>query len=98
MNPFFAFDPAIRKINYTTNAIESLNRVIRKSIKTRGSFPTEEAATLALRTQQVVAFETGVLDSPDPLAGSFELERMTDALEKEIWDLLNDIEKRGWPL
>lgn len=43
--PFFAFDPAIRKIIYTTNAIESLNRVIRKSITTRGSFPTEEAAT-----------------------------------------------------
>jgi len=43
--PFFAFDPSIRKIIYTTNAIESLNRVIRKSIKTRGSFPTEEAAT-----------------------------------------------------
>ena len=43
--PFFAFDPAIRKIIYTTNAIESLNRVIRKTIKTRGSFPTEEAAT-----------------------------------------------------
>ena len=43
--PFFAFDPAIRKIIYTNNAIESLNRVIRKSIKTRGSFPTEEAAT-----------------------------------------------------
>lgn len=43
--PFFAFDPAIRKIIYTTNSIESLNRVIRKSIKTRGSFPTEDAAT-----------------------------------------------------
>ena len=43
--PFFAFDPAIRKIIYTTNAIESLNRVIRKTIKTRGSFPTEQAAT-----------------------------------------------------
>ena len=43
--PFFAFDPAIRKIIYTTNAIESLNRVIRKSIKTRGSFPADEAAT-----------------------------------------------------
>lgn len=43
--PFFAFDPAIRKIIYTTNAIESLNRVIRKSIKTRGSFPTEDAAS-----------------------------------------------------
>ena len=37
--PFFAFDPAIRKIIYTTNAIESLNRVIRKSIKTRGLVP-----------------------------------------------------------
>ena len=45
VTPFFAFDPAIRKIIYTTTAIESLNRVIRKSIKTRGSFPTEEAAT-----------------------------------------------------
>ena len=43
--PFFGVDPAIRKIIYTTNAIESLNRVIRKSIKTRGSFPTDEAAT-----------------------------------------------------
>jgi putative transposase len=43
--PFFAFDPAIRKIIYTTNAMESLNRVIRKSIKTRGSFPTDEAVT-----------------------------------------------------
>ncbi|SNX74154.1 mutator family transposase [Cereibacter ovatus] len=42
---FFGFDPAIRKIIYTTNAIESLNRVIRKPIKTRGSFPTDEAAT-----------------------------------------------------
>ncbi|MDG1419026.1 MAG: IS256 family transposase [Maricaulis sp.] len=43
--PFFAFPPAVRKIIYTTNAIESLNRVIRKAIKTRGSFPTEDAAT-----------------------------------------------------
>jgi transposase-like protein len=43
--PFFAFPPAVRKIIYTTNAIESLNRVIRKATKTRGSFPTDEAAT-----------------------------------------------------
>jgi putative transposase len=42
---FFAFDPAIHKIIYTTNAIESLNRAIRNSIKTRDSFPTKEAAT-----------------------------------------------------
>lgn len=43
--PFFAFDPAIGKIIYATNANESLNRVIRKSIKTRSAFPIDEAAT-----------------------------------------------------
>jgi transposase-like protein len=43
--PFFAFSEAIRKIIYTTNAVESLNRVLRKTLKTKGSFPTEEAAT-----------------------------------------------------
>lgn len=42
--PFFAFPPAIRKMIYTTNAVESLNRTLRKVIKTRGSFPTDEAA------------------------------------------------------
>jgi transposase-like protein len=42
--PFFVFPPAVRKIIYTTNAIESLNRVIRKTAKTRGSFPTDDAA------------------------------------------------------
>ena len=43
--PFFAFSAAIRKIIYTTNAVEPLNRVLRKPLKTKGSFPTEEAAT-----------------------------------------------------
>ncbi len=43
--PFYAFSAAIRKIIYTTNAVESLNRVLRKTLKTKGSFPTEEAAT-----------------------------------------------------
>ena len=42
--PLFAFPPAIRKMIYTTNAVESLNRSLRKIIKTRGSFPTDEAA------------------------------------------------------
>ncbi|EEB82618.1 transposase, mutator type [Roseobacter sp. GAI101] len=45
MIPFCAFDPAIREIIYMKNAIECLNRGVRKSIKTRGSFPTEEAVT-----------------------------------------------------
>lgn len=54
--PFFAFDPAIRTIIYTTNAIERLNRVIRKSIKPRGSFPTDDAAT-KLKYQAIRSFE-----------------------------------------
>lgn len=48
--PVFAFDPAIRKIIYMTSAIESLNRVSRKSTKTRSAFPTDEAATKLSRS------------------------------------------------
>jgi putative transposase len=51
--PFFAFPPAVRRVIHTTNAIESLHMQLRKIIKTRGHFPTDEAATkllyLALR-------------------------------------------------
>jgi putative transposase len=51
--PFFAFPPAVRKVIYTTNAIESLNAQLRKTVKTRGHFPSDDAATkllwLALR-------------------------------------------------
>ena len=53
MIPFFVFSPEIRRVIYTTNAIESLNRVIRKSIKAQGSFPsvdsTEKLIYLAIR-------------------------------------------------
>ncbi len=53
MIPFFAFPPAIRKIIYTTNSIENINGQLRKIIKTRGHFPSDEAAAkliwLALR-------------------------------------------------
>ena len=44
MIPFFAFPEEVRKVVYTTNAVESLHMSLRKIIKTRGSFPTEEAA------------------------------------------------------
>ena len=60
--------------------------------------PTEEAAMLALRTQQVVAFESGVLKSVDPLAGSYEIERLTDELAEKMWEMLEEIEKRGGAL
>lgn len=46
--PMFAFPPAIRKLIYTTNAVESLHRSLRKTIKTRGSFPNDEAAAKLL--------------------------------------------------
>jgi len=53
VTPFFAFPPEVRRIIYTTNAIESVHMRLRKIIKTRGHFPTDEAATkllwLALR-------------------------------------------------
>jgi transposase-like protein len=53
VTPFFAYPPAVRRLIYTTNAIESLNSQLRKIIKTRGHFPSDEAATkliwLALR-------------------------------------------------
>ena len=45
MIPFFAFAPELRKIIYTTNAIESLNAEVRKAVRIRGHFPSEEAAT-----------------------------------------------------
>ncbi len=48
--PFFSFPPTIRKMIYTTNAVESLNWSLRKVIKTRGSFPSNEAALKLLYT------------------------------------------------
>jgi methylmalonyl-CoA mutase N-terminal domain/subunit len=60
--------------------------------------PTEAAATLALRTQQVVAFETGLTSTVDPLAGSYAVESLTDDLEASIWSLLDQIEERGGAL
>ncbi|MPZ94425.1 MAG: methylmalonyl-CoA mutase [Propionibacteriales bacterium] len=60
--------------------------------------PTESAATLALRTQQVVAFESGLTETVDPFAGSYAVEALTDDLEHEIGDLLDDIGRRGGAL
>ena len=48
MIPFFAFPPEVRRVIYTTNALESVHARLRKIIKTRGHFPTDEAATKLL--------------------------------------------------
>jgi methylmalonyl-CoA mutase N-terminal domain/subunit len=57
--------------------------------------PTAEAATLALRTQQIVAHETGLASVADPLGGSYEVEARTDRCEQSILNAMSDIERRG---
>jgi methylmalonyl-CoA mutase, N-terminal domain len=59
------------------------------------ALPTEEAATLALRTQQILAAETGVTDTADPLAGSYFIEELTDRLEESAWEIIHEVEEQG---
>jgi methylmalonyl-CoA mutase, N-terminal domain len=59
------------------------------------ALPTEEAVTLALRTQQVIAHESGVADTIDPLAGSYYLESLTQRMEQGFERYLGEIEKMG---
>jgi methylmalonyl-CoA mutase, N-terminal domain len=59
------------------------------------ALPTEDAATLALRTQQILAAETGVADTADPLAGSYFIEELTDQLEESAWEIIQEIEEQG---
>ncbi len=57
--------------------------------------PSEETAELALRTQQVIAFESGVADTVDPLGGSYAIESLTDAVQKEAEILIEQIDQQG---
>ncbi|MFQ5873342.1 MAG: methylmalonyl-CoA mutase family protein, partial [Dehalococcoidia bacterium] len=57
--------------------------------------PSEKAIKIAVRTQQILADETGVADVVDPLAGSYFIESLTDQLEEEAWVLMEEIERRG---
>jgi len=59
------------------------------------ALPTEDAAALALRTQQVIAEETGVANVVDPLAGSYFIETLTDQMEKAAWEYIEKIDKMG---
>jgi methylmalonyl-CoA mutase N-terminal domain/subunit len=59
------------------------------------ALPTEDSATLALRTQQVIAFESGVAETVDPLGGSFAVEALTDQLESEAQRIIQSIDDRG---
>ena len=57
--------------------------------------PTEESQKLAIRTQQIIAYETGVMKSVDPLGGSYLVETLTDEIEERIWALMKVIEEKG---
>jgi methylmalonyl-CoA mutase N-terminal domain/subunit len=59
------------------------------------ALPTEESATLALRTQQVLAYETGVAKVVDPLGGSYYVEALTDAMEEKVIKIMSDLEDQG---
>ena len=59
------------------------------------SLPTEQSVRTALRTQQILAHESGVADTIDPLGGSYYVESLTDDLEREAFELLDEIDRRG---
>ena len=59
------------------------------------SLPTEDSVRTALRTQQIIAHESGVPDTIDPLAGSFYIEQLTDAVEAEALELINQVDEFG---
>ncbi len=62
------------------------------------ALPTERAVQLALRTQQIIAYESGVADSVDPLAGSYLIEALTDAIEEQAQAYIDQIDERGGAL
>jgi methylmalonyl-CoA mutase N-terminal domain/subunit len=59
------------------------------------SLPTENAARIALRTQQIVAYESGVVDTVDPLGGSYFIEELTNTIEAEAWNYIQKIDAMG---
>jgi len=92
-------------VNIVRTAIQALAAVLggAQSLHTNGkdealALPTEDSARLALRTQQVIAHESGVADTVDPLGGSYAVEAATDLLERESLAILDRIEDRGGAL
>jgi methylmalonyl-CoA mutase N-terminal domain/subunit len=59
------------------------------------ALPTEDSVRIALRTQQVIAYESGVADSIDPLAGSYLVESLTDQIEAKAWEYITKIDQLG---
>ena len=88
--------------NIIRTAFEALSAVLggTQSLHTNSydealSLPTEKSVRIALRTQQIIAYETGVADTVDPLAGSYFVEKLTDEIEERVWEYLEKIDAMG---
>lgn len=88
--------------NITRVALQALSGVLggTQSLHTNSmdetlALPSEKAALIALRTQQIIAYETGVANTVDPLAGSYFVEALTDQMEQEAEKYFAEIERRG---
>lgn len=88
--------------NISRVTIQTLAAVLggTQSLHTNGydealSLPSEEAATIALRTQQIAAYESGIADTVDPLGGSYFLETLTNEVEEKAWQLIQKIDAMG---
>lgn len=99
----------LTKPQYTINpirtALQALSAVLggAQSLHTNGmdeafAIPTEEAMRIALRTQQIIAYETNVTQVVDPLGGSYFVESLTDEIEREVWKILDEVEELGGTL
>lgn len=88
--------------NITRVTLQALSAVLggTQSLHTNGfdealSLPTEQAAGIALKTQQIIAHESGVSETVDPLGGSYFIEALTDEVEKKAWDYIHRIDAMG---
>jgi methylmalonyl-CoA mutase, N-terminal domain len=88
--------------NIARVTIQALSAVLggTQSLHTNGydealGLPTEEAAGIALRTQQIIGFESGVTGTVDPLGGSYFIESLTNTVEEAAWDLVRKIDEMG---
>lgn len=88
--------------NIVRTALQALSAVLggTQSLHTNSfdealGLPTEKSAEIALRTQQLLAYESGVADNADPLAGSYYMEYLCGQLEQKIYTIMDEIEKKG---
>ncbi len=88
--------------NIVRVAVQAMSAVMggTQSLHTNGfdealGLPTQDAARIALRTQQIIGYESGIVDTPDPLAGSYFVESLTDEVERLAWEYLDRIDEMG---